>query len=207
MGRTINLGILMCLLAPAAPATAQDAVVLELLACGRIDDAEKRLACFDALAGQYESGAAPTTGDQGARATEGRPEGRETPAPRAGEDVTTRVPAGPDATRSTTGPGQPATTQTPAGRERETTPAREITRAEDLSVPHQTRIKAFAANRRGDYRFRIEEGFLFERAGGPKLQGEDLAGATLTLDKNFLGQWRARVDGRARELWIRPVKR
>lgn len=206
MGRPISLGILVCLLAPAAPATAQDAVVLELLACGRIEDAEKRLACFDALAGQYESGAAPTPGDQGARASQGRPADREPPG-RAGEEVTTRVPAGPDGTRSTAGPGQPATTQSPAGREPETAPAREISRVEDLSVPHQTRIEAFAANRRGDYRFRIEEGFLFERAGGPKVQVENLTGATLTLDKNFLGQWRARVDGRARELWIRPVER
>lgn len=211
MSRFIFLGLLVSMPVFAPSAEAQNEVVTGLLECRQIADADRRLACFDALAGEYgpraggeaeqtdadaggigprderitDEPAAPKAGTESPRA--GIPD-RDSPA-----EIGETRPASPG---SSPGAGSPGDRET--GR---------IASAEDLPLPYEGRIKAFASNARGDYRFRIGEGIVFERAGGPGVPSGDLTGAAITLSKNFLGQWRARVEGQPRELWVSPVRR
>lgn len=199
----------------AMPAAAREDVVSDLLDCGRLEDPERRLACFDGLAEKYrpEAAARPESADSrepGAQPDEGRAVSggpREKPAPGPGSEAEPSAPAdgrraGPAGERAA---GEAGTSTAPSGEAGAAESVR-ITSPEDLALPHETRITTFKANRRGDYRFRIEEGLVFERTGGPRFPMDDLTGADITLSKNFLGQWRARVDGRGRELSVRPVQ-
>lgn len=208
MSRFIFLGMLVSMPVFAPSAAAQNEVVTGLLECRQIADADRRLACFDALAGEYGPRAGGEAGQTGADTEESGPRdervagepvapktGMESPEP-GGSDRESAAESGDTPPGSSPGTGSPGDTE--AGR---------IASAEDLPLPYEGRIKAFASNARGDYRFRIGGGIVFERAGGPGVPGGDLTGAAIILSKNFLGQWRARVEGQPRELWVSPVRR
>lgn len=211
MERLMIAGMLAAVLAGAPAAEAQDEVAEALQECREIPEAGKRLACFDALADQFGSRRKIST--EPAEAASGVPD--------AGDERVAAEPAGPDdgeASPKAPAPEEETATKEaesevassgPADREAAPAPSRSkrVTTADDLSLPYEGRIKAFAANARGDYRFRISEGILFKRAGGPGLPSADLTGSAVTLSKNFLGQWRARVEGQPRELWVSPVGR
>lgn len=211
MSRFILLGMLVSITVFASSATAQNEVVTGLLECRRIAEADKRLACFDALAGEYGSrtGGEAEQADAETDAVVPRDErvARDPVAPESGE--TSPETQFPDRERAPekaeTAHASPETSAAARGHG-ETEPGR-VASAGDLTLPYEGRIKAFANNARGDYRFRIGEGILFERAGGPSVPSGDLTGAAITLSKNFLGQWRARVEGQPRELWVSPVRR
>jgi len=89
-----------------------------------------------------------------------------------------------------------------AGSSASSAPPRSVS---DLDLPHETRITGYNANARGDFRLRTAEGFIFEDAGGTGFT-EDPTGKTVTLTKNFLGNWRMEVPGEAQLVWIRPVE-
>lgn len=208
MARFILLGILALVLATPRATTAQNGPVAALLECRQISDPERRLACFDNLAEEYSPAVGKTPEPEAPEASDREPvddrvadesvvvddadspERMQAPAPDAADAES----------ESGVDSGDRDSAPAPAGPER-------ITTADELSLPHRGRIEAFSANRRGDYRFRISAGIVFERAGGPGVPSSDLTGADVTLSKNFLGQWRARVEGQPRELWIRPVRR
>jgi hypothetical protein len=207
----IAVGISAALLAAVAPVAAEEKVITGLQECRQIVEAQQRLACYDALAEEFhrdtsetaeEAGseaARPASRDQSVAAEPAVPEGAKSPE----KTESPARQAGPPAPESEAAPDKPEAGRTASDGSR---PER-VTSAEDLSLPHRTRIDSFASNRRGDYRFRIGEGIVFERAGGPGVPTEDLTGAAVTLSKNFLGQWRAEVEGRPRELWVSPVRR
>lgn len=208
MSRLIFLAILALMLVTPLPATAQDAPVAALLDCRQIADPERRLACFDKLADEYQSGPGQTR----------KPEAAEADGPGAVDERVAGESAAADDAESPEETQDPAPDAAAAGaeagmvsgdRDAAPEPARpeRVVSADDLSLPHRGRIEAFTANRRGDFRFRIVEGIVFERAGGPGVPSSDLTGAEVTLSKNFLGQWRARVEGHSRELWVSPVRR
>lgn len=227
MTRFIVVGMSVVLLAAVATVAAEEEVITGLQKCQEIADVEERLACYDALAEEFrgdtgetaeEAGseaAPPVSSDQSVAAEPGAPEdepedeklSREPGSPTGQQSGP--EPASPVGRRSDpepesgVAPGEPEARGNASGASR----AERVTSAEDLSLPHRTRIDSFASNRRGDYRFRIGEGIVFERAGGPGVPSADLTGARVTLSKNFLGQWRAEVEGQSRELWVSPVRR
>ncbi len=208
MSRFMILGMLVSMPVFAPSAAAQNEVVTGLLECRQITEADRRLACFDALAGEYgpRAGgeAGQTDADAGEAGTRDERVAGEPVTPKAGTE--SPKPGIPDrdspVKAGDTSPGSSPGAGSPGDRE-----AARIASAEDLPLPYEGRIKAFASNARGDYRFRIGGGIVFERAGGPGVPGGDLTGAGITLSKNFLGQWRARVEGQPRELWVSPVRR
>lgn len=211
MSRFIFVGMLVSMPVFAPPAAAQNEVVTGLLECRQIADADRRLACFDALAGEYGprdgGGAGQPDADAGEAGSRDERVAGEPVAPKAGMEspepsVPDRESAAETGETGDTSPGSSPGAGSPGDTE-----AGHIASAEDLPLPYEGRIKAFASNARGDYRFRIGGGIVFERAGGPGVPGGDLTGAAITLSKNFLGQWRARVEGQPRELWVSPVRR
>lgn len=201
--RIILVTLIPLAIAGVGTAAGQDEVVSDLLDCDRFSEPQRRLACFDALVDKY-----------GSRARPFEETAQEPAAPESEREVVEQAPKSPAETGA---PGKaaseaqaapaPATT----GRTAESVPEQpsrpeRIESPEDFSLPHETRITAFRSNRNGDYRFRITEGFVFERTGGPAIPMDDLTGSKITLSKNFLGQWRAEVEGRGRELSIRHVR-
>lgn len=207
----IVAGISAVLLTALPPVAAGEEAVSGLRECREIADSEKRLACYDALAEEFRSGSGNTgeptdpeldssgPGDDGVAAEPAAPEAGEPPQ----ETVSPTEETGAPQPEAEVAPGEAkAGDAAPSGSRQE-----RVATPEDLSIPHRGRIESFASNRRGDYRFRISEGIVFERAGGPGIPSADLTGASVTLSRNFLGQWRARVEGQPRELWVSPVDR
>ncbi len=208
MVRFIFPVILAIMLATPRAATAQNGPVAGLLECRQIDDPARRLSCFDKLADEFGSAVGKTPEPEAPESSEpGSVDERATGESGVADDVESpdamQDPA-PDATgeesESSVDSGDRGSASAPAGPKR-------VTSAEDLALPHHGRIEAFSGNSRGDFRFRISAGIVFERAGGPGVPSSDLTGAKVTLSKNFLGQWRARVEGQPRELWVSPVRR
>lgn len=211
MARFMVVGMSAALLAAVAPVAAEEEVITGLQDCRQIADVQERLACYDALAEKFRR-------DTGETADEAGPEAV---PPGSSEEGVAAEPAVPEGEKSPEEAGSPARRTGPAETEPEAAPGEpnagrsapdgsrpeRVTSAEDLSLPYRTRIDSFASNRRGDYRFRIGEGIVFERAGGPGVPSADLSGAAVTLSKNFLGQWRAEVEGQPRELWVSPLRR
>lgn len=211
MARFMAVGMSAALLAAVTPVAAENEVITGLQECRQITGVQQRLACYDALAEEFRhdtgetadkaesESAAPGSSDQGIAAEPGVPEEERSPE-ETGSPARQAEPPEPEPEAA---PGGPAASGTaPAGSRPE-----RVTSAEDLSLPFRTHIDSFASNRRGDYRFRIGEGIVFERAGGPGVPEADLTGAAVTLSKNFLGQWRAEVEGQPRELWVSPIRR
>lgn len=211
MTRFMVVGMSAALLAVVAPAAAEDEVITGLQECRQIAGVQERLACYDALAEEFgrdtgESSdkadpehAPPGSSDEGIAAERAAPEEGKTPE----ETESPARQAGPPERESEVVSDQPDT----GGTARDEDRPEQVASAEDLSLPYRTRIDSFASNRRGDYRFRISEGIEFERASGPSVPSADLTGAAVTLSKNFLGQWRAEVEGQPRELWVSPLRR
>lgn len=226
MARFMVAGMSAAVLAAGSPVAAQDEVISRLQECRQIADVQERLACYDALAEKFrratdesaeKTGSEPASapGDEGIAAESAAPGDRpkvEKPPREPGSPTGQQAGPKPDAPTGKQGRPEPASGVASDAPEAEGAGPREsqpesITSAEDLSLPYRTRIDSFASNRRGDYRFRIGEGIVFERAGGPGVPAADLTGAAVTLSKNFLGQWRADVEGQPRELWISPIRR
>lgn len=211
MARFMVVGMSAVLLAAVAPVAAEEEVITGLQECRQIAGVQERLACYDALAEEYRrdtgesaekadsKAAPPGSSDQGVAAEPAAPEQGKPPE----ETGSPARQTGPTEPESEVASDEPETGGTASDGSR---PER-VTSAEDLSLPYRTRIDSFASNRRGDYRFRIDEGIVFERAGGPGVPSADLTGAAVTFSKNFLGQWRAEVEGHPRELWVSPIRR
>ncbi|GER01066.1 hypothetical protein JCM17845_16890 [Iodidimonas gelatinilytica] len=75
----------------------------------------------------------------------------------------------------------------------------------DLTLPLETTITDFNSNSIGDFRIRIKEGFVFENTGTSRITDGDFSGKSVTLDKNFLGQWRAKIEGYNQKFNIKPA--
>lgn len=153
----------------------------DFMACGRIDDAQDRLDCYDRLHERLTP--APPPAATGAAETEQR------------QAVTNRVERTPAPSESAQRPEQAA----PGSRVmREAGP-------DDLDLPLETEITRFGMNSAGDFRLKIREGWIFERAGGPPAE-EDMTGRTVTLEKNFMGNWRMTLPDQKRPYWIAPMQ-
>ncbi|WP_150007438.1 hypothetical protein [Iodidimonas nitroreducens] len=83
---------------------------------------------------------------------------------------------------------------------------REIT-VDDLELPLETTITAYNRNKRGDFKLQIAEGWIFARSDGPTPPNTDLTGASVVLEKNFLGNWRMTIPDMKKPLWIKPDER
>ena len=190
------------LLAIAAPAPAVQAqgglsrdYLAEYLTCDRFAMPRERLACFEAILKLYklETGRLSGTPDDlvaAERATPSLPPGAGAAAGGGEKGVDLRR-----------GMLRPDTTVTRGARLEITRPAT----VDDLPLPLETTITAFNMNRRGDFRFRIAEGWVFERAYGPDVK-ESLLGKKITLKKNMFGNWRGIIEGETKPIWIRPVR-
>jgi len=190
---------------PAAGQPSGNEVFSDLLACDPIEDAEQRLACYDNVLQQYklrfgviegepEELQAESRGrsvDSRGRASRSSPAGS-----RSGAGGETRG----DETAGRRAGGAGGASGRGAGRRN----AAAATSPAQLDLPHETTITGFNANQQGDYRLRIAEGFVFEKAGGPEFS-QDPSGKTVTLSKNFMGNWRLAVPGESQELWVSPV--
>lgn len=166
----------------------------DFMACGRIDDAQDRLDCFDRVHARLTP--APPTAADNAPAQENRQaDNRDATAQRQGRQAVTNRVERQETTRDTTQRREQAA---PGGRVmRDAGP-------DDLDLPLETEITRFGMNSSGDYRLQIREGWVFERAGGPPAQ-EDMTGRTVTLEKNFMGNWRMKLPDEKRPYWISPL--
>ncbi len=188
-------------LAVAAPAPAVQAqaglsrdYLAEYLTCDRFAMPRERLACFEAILKLYklETGRLSGTPDDLVAAE------RATPALPPGAGAA----AGSGMRPSSGSAGVPTAAVVSRGTQVE---IRRHATVDDLPLPFETTVTAFNMNRRGDFRFRIAEGWVFERAYGPDVK-ESLLGKKITLKKNLFGNWRAVVEGQTKPIWIRPVQ-
>jgi len=199
--RILGLSVALLGLLAVSPAAAQPSgsdVFSDLLACDPLRDPGERLTCYDSVLRQYKIRfglleGSPDELEAEARSRRTMPRGavaRNPVAPPRADAVEEREEA-------------PAETRPSAPRPTERT--RRVASPEEFDLPHETTVTAYNANQRGDFRLRVAEGFVFEKAGGPSFS-EDPSGKTVTLTKNFLGNWRMEVPGESRQIWVRPVE-
>lgn len=167
----------------------------DFMTCGRIDDAQDRLDCYDTLHERLTPAPPPAkTGaaETGQRQADSAPKAsREAPR----QTVTNRVERTPPPSES-------------APRREQAAPGSRVMREagpDDLDLPLETEITRFGMNSSGDFRLKIREGWIFERTGGPPARN-DMTGKTVTLEKNFMGNWRMTLPDQKRPYWIAPMQ-
>lgn len=211
----------------ATPAMAQSNtdVLSDFLACDAIDAPADRLTCFETTLKLYKIryGLLRSDPESLARSDRARPDrslgadrGRRAGQPGAvprGEVGSGALPplGGRSAARSEDREADDGDSTAPRGSRvspgDRVTRGREVTRAatvEDLPVPLETEITGYNGDDRGRFKLRIAEGWVFEDAGGPGFS-EDPTGKTITLTKNFLGNWRMQVPGESQQVWVKPA--
>jgi len=206
-GRSVFTAFLLSVASLPAGAQPDGAEIFsELLACDPMTDPTQRLACYDAVLKQYkvrfgllEGRAEEFAAQRPPTAPVRQQQPRRPAVPPAQvsqvplDDLSGR-PDGGRAARSS--PSRPTSSQ---AMEQPASPS-------DLDLPYETRITGYNANARGDFRLQIAEGFIFQDADGPGFS-EDPTGKTVTLTKNFFGNWRIEVPGEGQLVWVKPLDR
>lgn len=203
----------------AAPAAAQqDDVLFDLMKCDRFTDQAERMACFNSMVDAYKrqigseaaTEAAPAPAavptPQGWRSVEPAP-ADVTEAAKAAAAADTAAPAVEEDLRDLDDEALRNRVETfYAATRGPQVPPREPT-VDDLPLPFETTVTAFVTNSVGDFKLRIKEGWVFERSGGPDIKTASLKGKSALIQKNFLGQWRLKVEGEPLLIAVRPVER
>ncbi len=215
---TLAAGLAAALTISSARAQSDTDVLSDFLACDAIDAPADRLTCFETTLKLYKIryGLLRSDPDSLARDDQSRSNRGGLPgAVRRGDVDSGALPplGGRSAARSEDRDRAASDSAAPRGDRvspgDRVTRGREVTRAatvEDLPVPLETTITGYNGENRGDrFRLRIAEGWVFEDAGGPGFS-EDPTGKTVTLTKNFLGNWRMKVPGERERVWIKPVR-
>jgi len=211
-------GVMLAMTVLPALAQSDTDVLSDFLACDAIEAPADRLTCFETTLKLYKIryGLLRSDPDSLAREDRNRPNRSGLPgAVRRGDVDSGALPPldGRSAARSDDRGGERAG-DAAAPRGGRVSPGdrvsrgREVTRAatvEDLPVPLETEIIGYNGDDRGDrFKLRIAEGWVFEDAGGPGFS-TDPTGKTVTLTKNFLGNWRMIVPGESQQVWVKPV--
>ncbi|WP_281300702.1 MULTISPECIES: hypothetical protein [unclassified Iodidimonas] len=191
-----------------------------IIYCGSLDNNDKKLACFDAAYHHYSQERMAQKADSpraesfahgkvvDGNAAEGKTPNGKISGGLASSPAKNTKPAQSieqDGVRSQHA-AKAAPSQAMAGNNRRKMIVREIT-VDDLELPLETTITAFNMNKRGDFKLQIAEGWIFARSDGPTPPNTDLTGASVVLEKNFLGNWRMSIPDMKKPLWIKPDER